>query len=361
MPRMLRDRRQDQSMTKIVFTCDCGKTVRIDKRHAGRRGRCPYCKAMIDIPADGAATPEAVDDLQKQAAGRRAAPIADVDAPVSVERSLPPRMRANRLIAGKLCSICQTKIDAGEEVRNCTRCHSSFHASCWDEVGGCGTYGCTEAPGATSSSGPTDAIGAGTSQPDADPMKQLAKAASTVTASARRRRRPRGYRPVLVAVLAGLVAIVALMFLVTRNSGLQALLDQCSSRHGIQVQVYYESAFSKRDVVFDFQGISGSSVRRIDPVHLLLQFGHQLDTSATHRLILARNGRNLMYLRSSDLKELTHEYTFGNPVWAFHHLPERLLTMSGANAYARWEGGWLGVVQKQTEQLNTFIGDWTGL
>ncbi|MBU0717992.1 MAG: hypothetical protein KJ749_07075 [Planctomycetes bacterium] len=347
-------------MTKIVFTCDCGKTVRIDKCHAGRRGRCPYCKAMIDIPAAGAATTEAVGGPQKQAAARRASTMADVDAPVSVERSLAPRMRANRLIAGKLCTICQTKIDAGEEVRNCTRCHSSFHVSCWDEVGGCGTYGCEEAPGATSSSGSASATGAGTSQPKAPSPEQLTKGASTMAAPAGRRCRPHGYRAVSAAVLVGLVAIIALVFFVTRNSGLRALLDQCSSRHGVQVHVYYESVFSKQDVVFDFQGVSGSSVRRIDPVHLLLQFGDKLDKSTTNRLILARNGRNLMYLRSSDLKELTREYTFGNPVWAFNHLPERLLTMSGANAYGRWEGGWLGVLEKQAEQLNTFIDDWTG-
>ena len=192
-----RPSRRVESMTKIVFTCDCGKTVRIDKCHAGRRGRCPYCKAMIDIPAAGAATTEAVGGPQKQAAARRASTMADVDAPVSVERSLAPRMRANRLIAGKLCTICQTKIDAGEEVRKrCTRCHSSFHVSCWDEVGGCGTYGCEEAPGATSSSGSASATGAGTSQPKAPSPEQLTKGASTMAAPAGRRCRPHGYRAV---------------------------------------------------------------------------------------------------------------------------------------------------------------------
>jgi len=68
----------------------------------------------------------------------------------------------------------------------------------------------------------------------------------------------------------------------------------------------------------------------------------------------------MMYLRSADMRELFNEYTHGNPVWSFNHLPERLKTMSGNNAYATWEGGWLGVLKGQSEDLNKFISDWTG-
>jgi hypothetical protein len=32
--------------------------------------------------------------------------------------------------------------------------------------------------------------------------------------------------------------------------------------------------------------------------------------------------------------------------------------MSGAQAYSTWEGGWLGVLQKQTDDLNTMISEW---
>jgi hypothetical protein len=145
-----------------------------------------------------------------------------------------------------------------------------------------------------------------------------------------------------------------------RSSGLRAKLAECSSRDSMTVRVYYDNLFSRSDVVFDLRGIGGSSVRRIDPVHLLLQFGQLLDKQTTRRLILARGGRKLMYLGSSDLEELTNEYTHGNPVWSFNHLPERLKTMAGDNAYPTWKGGWLGVLKEQSEDLNKFISDWTG-
>lgn len=57
-------------------------------------------------------------------------------------------MKANRRIAGKLCSICQSQIKLGETIQNCEYCRLPFHLSCWQENHGCGTYGCAGAPAA---------------------------------------------------------------------------------------------------------------------------------------------------------------------------------------------------------------------
>jgi hypothetical protein len=43
------------------------------------------------------------------------------------------------------CSICHTLIRPGEETETCPECRSSYHAACWEELGGCATYGCGEA------------------------------------------------------------------------------------------------------------------------------------------------------------------------------------------------------------------------
>lgn len=53
---------------------------------------------------------------------------------------------ATEAYAGKLCSICQTKIIIGEEVTNCFSCQLPFHHECWQENKGCSAYGCTGAP-----------------------------------------------------------------------------------------------------------------------------------------------------------------------------------------------------------------------
>ena len=41
---------------KIEVECSCGKTLNVSNRLAGKQGRCPTCRAVIQIP-DGAKTP----------------------------------------------------------------------------------------------------------------------------------------------------------------------------------------------------------------------------------------------------------------------------------------------------------------
>lgn len=44
------------------------------------------------------------------------------------------------------CSICYTVIKEGtEQATSCSECHQDYHQSCWNEIGGCGTYGCKQA------------------------------------------------------------------------------------------------------------------------------------------------------------------------------------------------------------------------
>lgn len=48
--------------------------------------------------------------------------------------------------AGKLCTICQTGIVAGEQIVHCPSCALPFHRECWAENRGCSAYGCESAP-----------------------------------------------------------------------------------------------------------------------------------------------------------------------------------------------------------------------
>jgi hypothetical protein len=45
-----------------------------------------------------------------------------------------------------VCPICQTNIHAAEPCFTCPSCQQVHHKECWDEIGGCGTYGCNHAP-----------------------------------------------------------------------------------------------------------------------------------------------------------------------------------------------------------------------
>jgi len=95
-------------------------------------------------------------------------------------------------------------------------------------------------------------------------------------------------------------------------------------------------------------------------VHLFFEFAEELDLYHVRRVVLARNGTRRFYINSSDLRPLVSSYSGGGRIWAFNHLPESVRTMSGQRAYTVWSGGWLGVLQAQTEDLNDFIESWTG-
>jgi len=52
-------------------------------------------------------------------------------------------------IAGKLCPYCQNRIAAGISIALCPGCKTPHHAECWQHNGGCATFGCRFAPGAS--------------------------------------------------------------------------------------------------------------------------------------------------------------------------------------------------------------------
>lgn len=57
-------------------------------------------------------------------------------------------VRATKVETGGavVCPICQSAIAEGETCLTCPGCHQVHHQECWTEIGGCGTYGCSQAP-----------------------------------------------------------------------------------------------------------------------------------------------------------------------------------------------------------------------
>lgn len=99
-------------MSNIV-TCDCGARIRLPELTENRAFRCPKCKTGIALTVGA-----------KVLSSRRLEP-GDPDV---------------------TCPICQSAIGLDEFVVACAQCDQIHHRECWAEIGGCGTYGCTEAP-----------------------------------------------------------------------------------------------------------------------------------------------------------------------------------------------------------------------
>jgi hypothetical protein len=58
------------------------------------------------------------------------------------------------------CTICHTLIAPEDPVAECPTCRQQYHQGCWDELGGCATYGCQEAAPAEKPQ-PAAVVGAG--------------------------------------------------------------------------------------------------------------------------------------------------------------------------------------------------------
>jgi len=166
--------------------------------------------------------------------------------------------------------------------------------------------------------------------------------------------------PWLSGGVAASVVSLLIIYVAVRGSDLRAKLDQCESKGVVTAHVSYSGFFSTDTVVFDLRGGSSASARRIDPVHLLMQFADKLNLDSVNRIVLARNGQERFYITGSDLRTLADSYGGGGRIWAFNNLPASVRRMDETRAYAEWSGGWLGVLNKQAEDLDEFIEEWIG-
>ncbi len=96
-----------------IYQCPCGAAIRLPAERANRQLRCPQCQKGIALTAAAQ--------------------------PLETKRLQPGEAKA-------LCQVCQTEIGPDDDYVSCPSCRQAQHQECWSEVGGCGTYGCTEAP-----------------------------------------------------------------------------------------------------------------------------------------------------------------------------------------------------------------------
>jgi hypothetical protein len=99
-----------------IVTCQCGAKVRVPDFASDRAFRCPKCKMEIS---------------------------SNVEA--KVLHSSSPQAGST----GILCPICLSPVQDAAEAKTCPECGQLHHRECWQEMGGCSTYGCKRAPATT--------------------------------------------------------------------------------------------------------------------------------------------------------------------------------------------------------------------
>jgi hypothetical protein len=107
------------SAGRINYRCECGQAIAAAPTMAGKRAKCPKCGAVATVPSASA----------EEAQASQAALDAEPDA-----------------LVGRLCAVCQTTLAQGEAACICSACRAPYHRECWDEIGGCASYGCEHMP-----------------------------------------------------------------------------------------------------------------------------------------------------------------------------------------------------------------------
>jgi hypothetical protein len=105
-----------RSAVDVVTCSGCGARLRI-------RQRQPAAKA------EGAPSP-----VPETHAPPPPSPVPLADRPA---RGFMERMKANRALAGRLCSSCGQVVELGQDIYNCPACQMTMHLSCFEQAKGC--------------------------------------------------------------------------------------------------------------------------------------------------------------------------------------------------------------------------------
>jgi hypothetical protein len=106
----------------------------------GKAVRCPKCKATI--PTQSASQPPA--STVSPAPSSAGASSTGTLHPPAIQDASVHTSRVEDI--GMTCPICLSAVEKEQIVHRCPDCDIVHHDECWQEIGGCGTFGCKQAP-----------------------------------------------------------------------------------------------------------------------------------------------------------------------------------------------------------------------
>lgn len=138
---------------------------------------------------------------------------------------------------------------------------------------------------------------------------------------------------------------------------MNSVLKADSRNDGISVWVHYSWWLNPREITYDLREISGDN-STADVTRILLQFSEKLKDRKYNKVILSYEGKSKFYFTGEYFQTIGQEYEFQNPVYTLRTMPENIYTFDDELKYGKWTGGWIGVMGKQFEDLNSFAQDW---
>lgn len=164
---------------------------------------------------------------------------------------------------------------------------------------------------------------------------------------------------VACGVLIGIVGLLAVWNYVSVGSKAAEVInrDTRNTDAGISISAHYAYYVDPTMIVFDVRDFKKASC--LDMLRVLFSFAGEMRGHRYSRVVLEHNGAAKFFLVGSYFQTLGDGYAGGeNPMYLIRTLPENVYFTSGNAAYGHWTGGWLGVLGKQMEDVNTFCGQW---
>lgn len=163
------------------------------------------------------------------------------------------------------------------------------------------------------------------------------------------------YKIILLIVFV-FIAIFSANYLMLQRH-MNTILKEDIRNNGIKVWVHYKWFINPTELKYDLRSITGEN-SSLDVNRVMLQFAEKIKDKQFNKIYLGYKGKDKFYFKGDFFQNLGKEYGLQNPVYTLRTMPENVYLLNGEHAYGVWEGGWLGVMGKQMEDLNTFSKDW---
>ena len=162
-------------------------------------------------------------------------------------------------------------------------------------------------------------------------------------------------RSIWKIAVAGVISVATLVGL--SHFRLNTYAKEAMKFRDVTVLSYYRYGVMPGSIVLDIRDvdIENSAAATIGG---LIEFAESLSDRKFDEVVLAWRGEARFILDGDDFKTMGLEASFQNPVYTVRTLPEKLKRPNGLPAYERWNGGMLGVLGAQMDDVNAFAREW---
>lgn len=166
-------------------------------------------------------------------------------------------------------------------------------------------------------------------------------------------------KPLLTLVLLGAAALlgVAGWNYLTVYAPVSQAHKKDARNKPVEAWVYHQYGVVPGVLVFDVRSISDEA-RTLDVTRMLFQSAEALKDKRFTKVLLAYKGTVKFELPGEHFAYVGKVFAYENPVVLVRTLPQHTRNLDGTRAFGTWEGGLLGVVTRELQDVNKMAHQW---